>query len=162
MSLRIETKSALILLATFLLGGLVGLLTAGAMAQRRISRAAELRERGFADQIERIIEPRDDAQRAAVRAVLAAAADRNRETMSTAHAEIRASLERMREELEPLLDEEQRERLDLAAKRFRRADPPRRGLGPTGPRRPRPARNVARPPDSLAPPADSTVPEFDP
>lgn len=129
MTMRIETKSALILLATFLIGGLVGLLAAGAIAQRRTSRVAELRERGFEMQLERIIQPRDEAQAEAIRAVLASTTERNRATMDGARKEIRASLEQMREELEPLLDEDQRARLDEAAKRFRRG-PPGRPPGP--------------------------------
>ena len=147
--MRIETKSAVILLATFLLGGLVGLLATGAIAQRRASRIHELRERGFAMQFERLIEPRDEAQREAIRAVLSAASERNREIMKGAHEEIRASLEEMREELEPLLDEDQRERLEAAAKRFRRGPPGRqpgaRGFGPPGQGR-RPGGRGERPP----------------
>ena len=129
--MRIETKSALILLATFLIGGLVGVLATGAIAQRRVSRVADLRERGFEMQLERIIEPRDEAQREAIRAILSTAAKRNRATMEGAREEIRSSLEEMREELDPLLDEDQRERLDEAAKRFRRG-PPGRPPGPPG------------------------------
>lgn len=131
MTMRIETKSALILLVTFLLGGLIGVLAAGAIAQRRASRVADLRERGFEMQLERIIEPRDEAQSEAIRAVLSTAAKRNRATMEGAREEIRSSLEEMREELNPLLDEDQRERLDEAAKRFRRG-PPGRPPGPPG------------------------------
>lgn len=135
--MRLETKSAVILLVTFLLGGLVGVLGAGALAQKRVSRIAELRERGLAMQLERIIEPRDEAQREAIRAVLSATAERNRETMEGAHEEIRASFEQLRAELEPLLDEDQRERLDAAAKRFRRGPPGRPpgapGFGPPEP-----------------------------
>jgi uncharacterized membrane protein len=131
MTMRIETKSALILLATFLIGGLVGVLATGAIAQRRASRVADLRERGFEMQLERIIEPRDEAQSEAIRAVLSTAAKRNRATMEGAREEIRSSLEEMREELDPLLDEDQRERLDEAAKRFRRG-PPGRPPGPPG------------------------------
>lgn len=129
--MRIETKSALILLTTFLIGALVGVLATGAIAQRRASRVADLRERGFEMQLERIIEPRDEAQSEAIRAVLSTAAKRNRATMEGAREEIRSSLEEMREELDPLLDEDQRERLDEAAKRFRRG-PPGRPPGPPG------------------------------
>ncbi|MEE8594988.1 MAG: hypothetical protein V3T25_03885 [Gemmatimonadota bacterium] len=138
MTMRIETKSAVILLVTFLLGGLIGVLAMGAIAQRRASRVAELRERGFAMQFERLIEPRDEAQRETIRTVLSAAAERNRETMRGAREEIRSSLEEMRQELEPLLDDDQRERLEAAAKRFRRGPPgrpPGEGFGPPGPGR---------------------------
>jgi uncharacterized membrane protein len=149
MTTRIETKSAVILLVTLLLGGLIGVLAMGAIAQRRASRVAELRERGFAMQFERLIEPRDEAQREAIHAVLSAAAERNRETMRGAREEVRASLEEMREELEPLLDEDQRERLEAAAKRFRRGSPGRPpgepGFGPPGPGRRPPEGRGERP-----------------
>lgn len=164
MTTRIETKSAVILLVTLLLGGLIGVLATGAIAQRRASRVAELRERGFAMQFERLIEPRDEAQREAIRAVLSAAAERNRETMRGAHEEVRASLEEMREELEPLLDEDQRERLDAAAKRFRRGPPgrpPGEGFGPPGPGRRPPKGREGRGerPRHGADPAERTPPE---
>ena len=92
MTMRIETKSALILLVTLLLGGLIGVLAMGAIGQRRASRVAEMRERGFAMQLERLIEPRDEEQREAIRAVLSAAAERNREPMEGAREQIRISL----------------------------------------------------------------------
>jgi uncharacterized membrane protein len=162
MTMRIETKSAVILLVTLLLGGLIGVLATGAIAQRRASRVAELRERGFAMQFERLIEPRDEAQREAIRAVLSAAAERNRETMRGAHEEVRASLEEMREELEPLLDEDQRERLDAAAKRFRRGPqgrpPGEPGFGPPGPGR-RPPKGRGERPRHGADPAERPTPE---
>ena len=79
MTMRIETRSALILLATLLIGALLGALITGALAQRRISRVAEMRERGFGMHIERIIQPKDEAQREAIRAVLKVAARRNQE-----------------------------------------------------------------------------------
>lgn len=130
MTMRIETKSAVILLVTFLLGGLIGVLAMGAIAQRRTARVAEMRERGLAMQLERLIEPRDEAQRRAIHAVLSAAAERNRATMENAREQIRSSLEEMQEELEPLLDADQRARLEEAARRFRRGPPG----GPPGPR----------------------------
>jgi hypothetical protein len=164
--MRIETKSAVILLVTFLLGGLIGVLAMGAIGQRRASRVAEMRERGFAMQFERLIEPRDETQREAIHAVLSAAAERNRATMEGAREEIRASLEEMREELEPLLDEDQRERLEAEAKRFRRGPPGRPpgepGFGPPGPgrrpggrgERPRHRPGERPPPDGSGQPAE--------
>lgn len=136
MTMRIETKSAVILLVTFLLGGLVGVLAMGAISQRRTARVAEIRERGLAMQLERLIEPRDEAQRRAIHAVLSAAAERNRATMENAREQIRGNLEQMQEELKPILDADQRARLEEAAARFRRGPPVRppgaRGFGPPG------------------------------
>ncbi len=154
MTTRIETRSALILLATLLIGALLGALITGALAQRRISRVAEMRERGFGMHIERVIEPRDEEQRKAIRAVLGVAAQRNQEIMRGAREQLGNQLRQMREELFPLLDEEQRQRLESAAEGFRRGGlrgPP----GPSGRRRPGPGRRPhgERPPGE---PSDTT------
>lgn len=135
MTMRIETRSALILLATLLIGALLGALITGALAQRRISRVAEMRERGFGMHIERIIQPKDEAQREAIRAVLKAAARRNQEIMRGARERFGDELRQMREELFPLLDEEQRQRLESASEGFRRGGF-RRPPGPSRRRRP--------------------------
>lgn len=140
MTMRIETKSAVILSVTLLLGILIGLLTAGAIAQKRQSQIAELREHGIAIHIERIVEPRDDAQREAIRAVLEDIGQRNFAVMRGARAQIRENLEELRKRLDPLLDDEQRERLESAADRFPRGPGfgPRPGFdGPPGGRRDR-------------------------
>ena len=153
MTMRIETRSALILLATLLIGALLGALITGALAQRRISRVAERRERGFGMHIGRGIAPREE-QREAIRAVLGVAAQRNQEIMRGAREQLGDQLRQMREELLPLLDEEQRQRLESAAEGFRRGGlrgPP----GPSGRRRPGPARRPhgERPPGE---PSDTT------
>ncbi len=154
MTMRIETRSALILLATLLIGALLGALITGALAQRRISRVAEMRERGFRMHIERIIEPRDEEQREAIRAVLEVAAQRNQEIMRGARERLGDQLRQMREELLPLLDEEQRQRLESAAEGFRRGGF-RGPLGPSGRRLPGPGRRPRseRPPGE---PSDTT------
>lgn len=154
MTMRIEMRSALILLATLLIGALLGALITGALAQRRISRVAEMRERGFRMHIERIIEPRDEEQREAIRALLEVAAQRNQEIMRGARERLGDQLRQMREELLPLLDEEQRQRLESAAEGFRRGGfrgPP----GPSGRRLPGPGRRPRseRPPGE---PSDTT------
>ena len=99
MTMRIERRSALILLATLLIGALFGALITGALEQRRISRVAEMRERGFVMHLERIIQPRDEAQREAIRAVLEVAAQRNQEIMRGAREQLEDQLRQMREEL---------------------------------------------------------------
>ncbi len=154
MTMRIEMRSALILLATLLIGALLGALITGALAQRRISRVAEMRERGFRMHIERIIEPRDEEQREAIRAVLEVAAQRNQEIMRGARERLGDQLRQMREELLPLLDEEQRQRLESAAEGFRRGGF-RGPLGPSGRRLPGPGRRPRseRPPGE---PSDTT------
>jgi uncharacterized membrane protein len=152
--MRIETKSAVILLLTLLLGVLIGVLAAGAVAQKRMSRIAELRERGIAMHVEGIVEPIDDAQREAIRAVLEEIGQRNRVVMTEAHQQIRGNFEELREQLDPLLDDEQRQRLEAAAERFRGG----RGFGPPGRRGHRrggPGDSVWKRPDSTWRPPDS-------
>jgi uncharacterized membrane protein len=153
MTTRIETRSALILLATLLIGALLGALITGALAQRRISRVAEMRERGFGMHIERIIQPRDEEQREALRAVLEVAAQRHQEIMRGAREQLEDQLRQMREELFPLLDEEQRQRLESAAEGFRpggfRGPPGPSGRGRPGPgRRPHGERPPGEPSDT--------------
>jgi hypothetical protein len=88
--------------------------------------------------------------------------------MGDAHQRIRGNLDELRERLEPLLDEEQRQRLEAAAERFRRGPgfgPPGSGFGPRGPRPGSTGRQGRRhggpgdsawgPPDSAWRPADS-------
>ncbi len=154
MTMRIERRSALILLATLLIGALFGALITGALEQRRISRVAEMRERGFVMHLERIIQPKDEAQREAIRAVLEVAAQRNQEIMRGAREQIGYQFRQTKEELFPLLDEEQRQRLESAAGGFRRGGfrgPP----GPSGRRGPGPGRRPhgERPPGE---PSDTT------
>ena len=93
-------------------------------------------------------------QREAIRAVLEVAAQRNQEIMRGARERLGDQLRQMREELLPLLDEEQRQRLESAAEGFRRGGfrgPP----GPSGRRLPGPGRRPRseRPPGE---PSDTT------
>jgi uncharacterized membrane protein len=110
--MKTGTKSTVIILATLLLGFAIGILASGALARQRVRRLAEMRTRpGFSSRVEEVIQPTDDAQRAAIREVLEAAGLRNHEIYSRTRQELQASLEQMREQLEPLLTEEQLKRL---------------------------------------------------
>jgi len=110
--MKMGTRSTLIILATLLLGFVIGLLASGALARQRVRRLAEMRTRpGFSSRVEEVIRPIDDAQRDAIRRVLEEAGLRNTEIYSRTREDLRASLEQMREALEPLLTEEQLERL---------------------------------------------------
>jgi hypothetical protein len=155
MTMRIETKSLLILLATLALGILLGALASGALAQRRISRIEQLRDRGgFAMHLERIIEPADATQAQAIRTILRTTAEQNRAAMSSTREQIRTNMEEMRQQLAPLLSEDQQRRLEEAVQRFRRGRPHRRpgaGPGPPDPghRRPGPEGRPAEPSGSI-------------
>ncbi|HEX8695722.1 MAG TPA: hypothetical protein VF746_25125 [Longimicrobium sp.] len=123
--MRIETRSALILLATLALGVLLGAVGGGALASRRAEKIRELRRPpGFVAHLEEVIRPRDEAQRRAIRPHLEATARRNHEIVQGAHGRLRAELDSLRARLAPLLDEAQRERLAEFGR------PPERGGGP--------------------------------
>jgi uncharacterized membrane protein len=127
-----ELKSSIILLGTLALGALLGMVLQGTVARERTRKVAELRgPPGFVAHLEAVIEPRDEAQRAAIRPILEATGAGNREIIGSANTELRAALDSMRTLLAPLLDEAQRRRLERMGQLpdpFR--PPPRDGRGP--------------------------------
>ncbi len=61
-------QSAAILFSTLIMGVILGMLGAGAMAQRRTGRISSMREGGsFVQNMEQIIVATDEAQRSAIR-----------------------------------------------------------------------------------------------
>lgn len=133
------TRSAAVLLAvTLLLGVLLGVLGAGALRPRLEGagpppigpRPPRGGLGGFAAHMEEVIAPRDSVQRIAVRVVIERTAARNRMLIEQLNRTLRASVDSMRVELAPVLDEDQRERLERAAARL----PAVRGPGGAGPR----------------------------
>jgi hypothetical protein len=144
--MKAETKSLVILIATLVLGVLLGAVGNGAMARERRARVEEMkRPGGFVGHMEEIIRPRDAAQRAAIEPILRATAERNRQVIHAANEQLRAALDSMRARLAPELDAEQRKRLDD----FARTAPPLRPGGPGGPRGRRPPHG---PPGERPPP----------
>lgn len=120
--------SALILAATLAIGMVLGSLVTGTIAHQRRARVEQLRERGgFVEHMERVIAPRDVAQRQAILPILDAAARRNGAIIDSAHALLRARMEAMVSELEPLLDSDQYSRIRSAGRLpdpFRPPPPP--------------------------------------
>ena len=111
--MKIGTKSVLLLLATLVLGMVLGSLLTGAVNQRRLERLAEMRSaRGMAFFLENAVEPESAEQREAIRAVLDDAAPRIAAAMQESRDRMRALTDSVRAELDPLLTPEQRERLD--------------------------------------------------
>ena len=148
-----STKSALMLFSTLLIGMLLGSLITGAVNNRRMRSLAEMRSaRGLAYYLEDVVEPESAEQREAIRAVLDEAAPKFSEVMLESREQMRALTDSVLAELDPLLTEEQRARLE---ERMR--------IGPRGaPGGPRPedARRRRRPRpegnrDSGAPPPAS-------
>lgn len=150
-----ESRSAAILLATLAIGIVLGMVGQGLLIRERTRRVEDLRRpRGFADELEQVIEPRDDTQRQAIRAILEATGHRNEAIINGAHESLRAVLDSMRTRLAPILDDRQRERLDRMG---RLPDPfhPPEGR-PPGDRPP-----GSRPPEGPPPPGGLPQPPRD-
>jgi uncharacterized membrane protein len=128
--MRPGAKGGLVVLLTFALGTLVGALGAGTFAQRRLPPpprgGPNGRPPGFVEEMERLLEPRDEAQRAALRPHLEATDQRNRQIVDGARSSMRVALDSLRAEIVPILTAEQLERFD----RFAQRPPP--GRGPPG------------------------------
>ncbi len=131
-----RTKSALLLVVVLAIGMILGSLLTGAVANRRLASLTEVRSR-MVPFIEEAIQPESEEQREAIREVLDAAAPRFAEIFSSTGEQMRALADSVFEELEPLLTEEQKERLEKRM-RFghgRRFRPPPE-MGPRPERRP--------------------------
>jgi len=124
---NIDVKAAAILLCTLFLGAGLGAVGEGALVNARNAREQDLRRPpGFVAHMEGVIGPHDSAQADIIRPYLEQTARRNDSVMQVAQAALRAGLDSMRRHLDPLLDPDQRDRLDREA-----APPP----GPFGPGR---------------------------
>lgn len=131
--MRIETRSAIILLVTLALGAVLGMVGGGLIQRSREQQLGELRRpRGFVAHMEDVIQPRPEQQQA-VRVILDSIGQRNDRVIGAARAELRTGIDSMKLRLAPLLDAEQRDRLDRMSRLpdpFR--PPPPRGDGPRG------------------------------
>ncbi len=137
--MKARTKSALLLLATLTVGVLIGALGASALLNQRLDQLRALRERGgFTERMEEIIQPKDEAQRAAIHAVLERTHERYMLSRRQFFAELAAGRDSLQAELAPLLTPEQQARLDEWFAR----DQLRRGRG----------RSDRRPPSGRPPP----------
>ena len=126
--MKSATQSVLILVATLLIGFVVGAFATGALGSHRMARVERLRERGgFIEHMERAIEPRDQDQRSSILPIVEEAAERNRLIIDSARADLRTALDEMITELEPYLDEAQLRRVRETARLtnpFRPPPPP--------------------------------------
>lgn len=153
--MKIETRTAVILLTTLLLGVLLGAVAGGAVASVRREHIEGMRRPGgFVEHMEEVIRPRDAAQRAAIRPVIEATAARNQLIIRAAHQQLRAELDSMRARLAPGLDANQRMRLD----NFARMPPPFGGPPPP----PGGGRPGDRPPPGRGSPGEGPPPRDGP
>lgn len=119
-----KAKSALLLVATLLIGMVLGALLNARLAERRIERIVFLRsQHGFMRYMEEVIDPHDEEQREAVRVILGKASESLSDQMVRSRQETRAIIESTIEELRSVLTPEQMQQLEERMKRrpqFRR------------------------------------------
>jgi len=109
--MNIKIKSALIVIVTLMIGILIGAMINRAFLQRRIKRAFEMRKPPmFIQSYLKTIAP-DPDQRKLIEEILEKNAGRVDEIRDEFRAELEASMDTMREELELILTPEQMERL---------------------------------------------------
>ncbi len=122
--MQAKAKSAAIIIATLLIGMLLGALAYGQFLQHRFR--AIPRPGHFAAFTEKFIEPRDADQRREIRRVLRSAAPRLRQLDRQHRESMRALLDSVHAELGTLLTPEQLERMEQRRRRFREVIGPRR------------------------------------
>jgi len=114
--MKMETKTVLIVLSTLIIGMIVGALITGAITRHRIGRFTSMREPGrLSTHVERIIDP-DESQREVVREILRKHSERFLEIHSQFEGEMLALRDSLKKDLDPILTDEQKERLERAPK----------------------------------------------
>ncbi|MFH1568711.1 MAG: hypothetical protein ABIL09_12000 [Gemmatimonadota bacterium] len=144
-----RAKSALVLVATLVIGMVLGALLFGMVQRERFRPAMRLaRPDRFMASVEEVIRPRDEAQRHAVREVLERFDEQMKRNREQAAVHMRAELDSLQTSLSPLLDQTQRQHLRehlLRHREFIRRGPPGPPPGSVPGREPGPRR---RPPPS--------------
>ena len=121
MTVSSGTRSAAILIATLVIGMVLGALGYGAFQRHRFRDALSLaRPAHFTAGIRRAIAPIEEARRAEITAVLRRIDERMRATRIARDKERRVQLDSVRAALEPLLTEDQRRRLNRHLERHKR------------------------------------------
>lgn len=136
-----RTKSIALLVATLLLGIILGAVLNAWWARERFERLRRLRTPGGFEQIvTRTLEPTSPEQRRGIEAVVGRTAKRLDSLRAGHWRAVRATVDSMRVDLEPILTEEQIERLKRRTRMHRPGPfvgPPGRPPGPGGPGPPR-------------------------
>lgn len=112
--MKAQTKSALLLFATLLVGVLIGGFGASALHNKRMEEIRTTFERrgSISDMYEEVIQPTDEAQRTQIRAVLEQSETRFRSVRKECGEQFSASRDSMRTNLNALLTPDQQTRLD--------------------------------------------------
>ena len=145
-----SVRAWVLLGVTLLLGISIGVLGAGALQERRVARVNDIRRPGgFVEHVQDVIHPTSDSQWAKLRPYVESTATHN-VTMRHMHdSSMRAALDSMRAQLNPMLDQRQRERLARFVPGRAGGPAPRGGAAGRGPRGGGPRRAE----DDRAPPA---------
>ncbi len=123
-----RVKSGLLLLATLLIGMVLGALLNARLAEQRLERIAFLRtSRGFMRFIDNAIEPQDEAQRAAIETILERSASRMADHTARSRREVRMIVDSTITQLSTVLSKEQMDRLERRMEMGRRLQFDRRG-----------------------------------
>lgn len=128
-----NSKSLVLLAATLIVGFSLGLFADATLVRGRRAELRGLRRPpGFVAHIEEIVAPHSQAQRDSIQPIVQATADRNQQIIRGANDRLRASMDSMRLALAPMLDADQRARLEREVGRL--PNP----FGPGGPGAPPP------------------------
>ena len=120
--MKARTKSALLLIATLVVGVLVGAVTTGSIVNNRLDELKAMRSRGgFTGMLERVIEPTNEAQRAQIRAALEGSEARFSEALRECRGFHSAARDSMRADLDSILTPAQQTRLDQWLSRDRKS-----------------------------------------
>jgi hypothetical protein len=113
-------KSVLIVVLTLAIGGLLGAVATGTAMSSRVDQLNKLRtSQGFAETMERVVEPTDAGQRETIRLILDDGAERLAELGRKHRAERSAMVDSIRTELNEVITTEQRLRVDEWIERHR-------------------------------------------
>ena len=114
--MKVEAKSAAILLTTLVLGIILGLVSQGSFQRLREQQVTEMRRPpGFVAHMEEVIAP-SARQDSIVRPVLERAAASNQRIIETARAALRLNVDSMQRELAPVLSAAQLDRLSRSSR----------------------------------------------
>ena len=154
--MQTAAKSLLLLTFTLVVGFALGLFADAMLVRSRRDRINRMgRPPGMVAHLERVIQPRDSAQAAAIRPLLQRAVDGNEAIIREANAKLRTNMDSLRVTLSPSLDADQRTRLERELTRLPRVGVPG-GRGRGG------QRGRRGPPDGPPPSARDNPPSATP